>query len=86
SGRGRALPEGEGNREASFAGILVAVSPAEGEKIAFALEHGSLYLALDGYEASPALTPGAAPQTIFAGPPAAPLPAGVSSSGSAGRN
>ncbi len=75
--RGAALAEGRREADQAFAGVLVAVSPGDAEKIAFCLEHGSLYLALAGFEAAYPQTSGANAQTIFAIPSGLVAPPGA---------
>lgn len=60
-------------------GVVVAVSPEQTERLAFALEHGSVYLALCPWQAEPACPPGANWQNLFSSLPA-PDPAGDVSS------
>lgn len=49
-------------------GVLVAVTPREAERLAFALEHGSLYLALCPFEPQPVPTAGVNWENLFAEP------------------
>ena len=49
-------------------GVLVAVTPGEAERLAFALEHGSLYLVLCPFEPQPVATTGVNWDNLFLEP------------------
>jgi pilus assembly protein CpaB len=49
-------------------GVLVAVTAEEAERLAFALEHGSLYLVLCPFEPEPAATAGVSWENLFLEP------------------
>lgn len=55
--RGQSLTAAE--RDGVFAGVLLSVTPAEAERIAYALEHGHVYVAVAGFETQVVITPGA---------------------------
>ncbi len=55
--RGQSLSESD--RESGFAGVLLSVTPAEAEKIAYALENGHVYVAVAGFEPQTVATSGA---------------------------
>ncbi|MFZ5769543.1 MAG: Flp pilus assembly protein CpaB [Bacillota bacterium] len=62
--RGQPWPQG---RELPM-GVVVAVSAAEAERLAFALEHGSLYLMLCPLEPQPVLTSGVGWENLYLPP------------------
>lgn len=49
----------EADREASFAGAVLSVSPFEAERIAYALEYGQIYIVTAGFESQTVSTSGA---------------------------
>ena len=57
-------------------GVMVAVTPAQAERLAFALEHGSLYLALCPLEPEAVLTPGVSWESLYL-----PLPDAIAGEG-----
>ena len=58
------------------AGVVVAVTLEQAERLAFALEHGSLYLISGGREEAKVATQGAFLETLFDPEPASQQPAG----------
>jgi len=66
------------------AGVVLAVSPGQAERLAFAMENGRLYLSLSGYTAVEVQTPGVTWETLFASDPP-PVVAGEGNPGGAPR-